>query len=133
MDPSSEIETIYNCSRPIDSMELARFAYKEIKGPTAKQDPNRQEPQRPPWVSRGRGMGRCWTSEDFEQEERTFRARNRDLPPYVVMRDARGDIVPDGTRMIRDGLQEAMLETLSDTETGGMSSSWDSVVAPASR
>ncbi|KAK8069216.1 hypothetical protein PG994_005832 [Apiospora phragmitis] len=104
-------------------MEITLLAWKEIKGPTAKQDPNQQAPPRLPWISRGRGMGRGWTTEDFEQEERTFRARNRDLPPYVVMRDAWGDIVPDGTRLIRDGLQEAMLEPLSDVETGEMTDS----------
>lgn len=68
-------------------------------------------------------MGRGWTREDFEQEERTFRAQNRDLPPYVVMRDARGDIVPNGTRMIRDGLQEAMLEQLSGVDACEMTDS----------
>ncbi|KAK8131034.1 hypothetical protein PG984_007472 [Apiospora sp. TS-2023a] len=101
-------------------MAVTRFAWNEARKPTSKQDPAQQRSPQSPWVSRGRGMGRGWTREDFDQEERTFRARNRDLPPHVVMRDARGDIVPDGTRLIRDGLQEAMLEQLSDVDTGEM-------------
>ncbi|KAK6854752.1 hypothetical protein PG995_009845 [Apiospora arundinis] len=124
MDPMGEIQFLSGC------FELAKMAWNARTNPTTIAKIEETEHQRPwlllPWVSRGRGIGRDWAKEDFERETVSFQARNRDLPPYVEMRDARGDIVPDGTRMMRDALQEAMLEPLSDgmRETGDMAD-WD--------